>query len=79
MRYVPSTIVLTDPDEAIAMVPTPSKSSDQVAHCSAYASPCVSVMVPDPTSDTTGGVVSGTVVMVTLRVTVLLILPAASV
>ncbi len=79
MRYVPITIVLTDPDEAIAMVPTPSKSSDQVAHCSVYVSPCVSVITPDPTSDTTGGVVSGTAVTVTVRVTVLPILPAASV
>ncbi len=36
------------------------------------------VTLPEPTSDTTGGVVSGIAVTITLRVTTLLIFPATS-
>ncbi len=83
--YIPRTPVLTDPvdwnDPVVAYVPVsvlpePSTVSIQEAHCSVYDPLCVIYCVVAPMSVTTGGVASGRTI--TVRVTVLLRLPAAS-
>ncbi len=84
--YVPSIFVLTDPvawnDPVAAYVPVrvlPDQStvSIQEAHCSVYDPLCVTYCIAAPTSVTTGGVASGRII--TLRVRVLPVFPAASI